>query len=155
MNATRRSLFCAAIPAAILAGCTAAQAQSTLQTLAAGWATLPGLLSGAGVTIPAATLSQVNAAVADLESKATQIGTTVSAPPTKVSALTSDITLVSSLLSPFYPASTAIGLLVNAGVSLIGTLLSEAGVAAATLNAPAPPMTPAAALLILRGAAAK
>ena len=155
----RHLLACTAlIPAAIVAGCTSAQVTSTLSTLAAGWAALPGLLSGAGVAIPTATSSQITTALNDLQTNAAAIGTAVAAPPTTVSQIVSDIELVSTLASPFFPAATPIGDLIGAGVSLIGTLLSEAGVAGvagARSNTPKPTMSPASALAVLKTYAKK
>lgn len=157
---TRRALLAtSAFAAAALVGCTQAQVQSTLATLAAGWAALPGLLSGANVPLSASVSAQVSAALAELETNANAIGTAVGAPPTTVNTIVTDITLVGNLLSPFFPGTTAIGALVGAGVSLIGTLLTEAGLTAATqvtaLNAKTQTLaamtpTPSAALAVLR-----
>ena len=66
--------------------------------------------------------------------------------------IVSDIQLVSTLLSPFFPIATVIGGLVGAGVSRVGTLLSEAGIAGAPAGLPKAPFAPATALAILRAA---
>jgi hypothetical protein len=153
----RTSFAAAALATTALVGCTTAApvVTSTLSTLAAGWANISNLLAASGIALPASVTNGVTAAIADLEANAAKIVTAVGAPPTTVQQIVTDITTVSSLVAAFYPPASVIGTLVAAGVSLIGTLLSEAGIAAAAANAPAAPFEPAAALMILKGAVAK
>jgi hypothetical protein len=51
MHIHRRTILPALLGTTILAACTAAQVQSTLATLAAGWAAIPSLLTAAGAII--------------------------------------------------------------------------------------------------------
>jgi hypothetical protein len=164
----RRSLFLAATGGALgLAGCTAltpAAVQTALQTdtadLAAALDTLPAELSAAGVTVPAATLADINNVISDINTNAAAIASAATTSPTSVSAIVGDITTVASLVEPFFPEAAAIVPLVDAAVSIGGTLLSEAGVSLAAAPAarkytPRTVYAPAAARAILHAQARK
>jgi hypothetical protein len=139
---------------ALAAGCTsttASAATSDIQTLAAGVTAIEGDLPAAGVAIPAATLAQVTTAVADINSNAAGIGTAVTVSPTTVATINTDVNLFATLLSPFFPEATFIGIAIEAVVSLIGTIVAETG--AKTAAAAPGRMSAAKARLVLKAAA--
>lgn len=143
-----------ALTAAILVGCAntpPSTVAADIQTIAAGLTTIEADLPAAGVTVPAATLAQVNAAIADLTTNANGIGAAAVVSPTTVAAIDQDVQLVATLLTPFFPASTVIGDLVEAGVSLIGTVVAE--VSPAKAAAVSGRMSVAKARLVLKAAA--
>ena len=148
---------------AALAACasiTPAAVQTQLQTdtaaLAAALQTIPALLAQAGVTVDAATQAQIAKVLADINANAAAIAATVTAPPTNVTTIVSDINLVASLVTPFFPMAGVVVPIVDAALSIGSTLLGEAGIAlASAAPLPTPKYSPAAARLILAGAAAQ
>lgn len=156
MTLTRRQTasLAALMFVAACTGTTASQLVIDIQTIDAGLATLPALLAAAGVKVSAAVQAQINTALTDIDNQAQSIAAALTTPGVSAQAVVADIKLIAALVTPFFPQAATIVPLVEAAVSLIGTLLSLAGVTGA---APAPPAkySPDAARVILRAAAAK
>jgi hypothetical protein len=124
--------------ATLLLSCTSltpAAVATALQTdtadLNAALQTLPAELTAAGVTVPAATLADITKVLADIQTNAAGIAAASTTSPTNASAIVSDINTVASLVSPFFPEAGLIVPIVDAAVSIGGSLLSEAGVSLA------------------------
>lgn len=149
---TRRALIGTTLLAGF-AGCTglpsAAQLQADVAGIAAGATTVLADARSAGV-LTAAQVTQAQAIVADINTNAAAIANAVQPQTSWVTAVTNGVVALSALLSPFFPTATPVGTLLAAVVSLVGTILQEAGVTGASPAWLAPTMTPAEARGVLR-----
>lgn len=163
-HVSRRTLLLgtSGLTVAALAGCANPPSEATLKTyidaVANGAATIATDLPGAGVKIPQATLDQVNAAVADIKSNDAAIAAAIAGsagakkPLAIASAVSQDVTTLSTLLTPFFPQASGIGTLLVAATSVVSTILTLAGATGAAASAPAPRMAPPLALAVLQAA---
>jgi hypothetical protein len=162
---SRRQLF-AGVAAAALAGCSASQLAASLpqyaedaQTIAAGLqASLVQLQSVPG--IPAASLAQVSAAIADMQKMAAAISaaSTASAALPSVQQLEADVNAVASTLASFSAIMPPqIGIAVQAAAVLLPVIETGVGLVVNAVTAPAPAtaaaMTPDQARLVLKALA--
>lgn len=164
MNLSRRGTLLGASAivassAAVLFGCstqTTSQLQTDAQTLAAGvQAIVADVQAIPGVTIPPATLAQIQAVASDVSTNAAAIASTLSPSTSVVQGISTAIATLGTLLTPFFPAAPLIAAAVSAAVTLASTLLSESGVSTAGAVMGAPMMTAAQARMVLKAAAAK
>lgn len=148
---------------ALVAGCSTGGTTTTtpptvpalttdVNLVASGFATLEAALAALpNDPVPATILAKINTEVATIQADAGTIASAISATSTSVvTGLTGAIQAVAALATPFFPAAPLVAGVVNAGMSLITTILAEAGITGAPLSgAPAPVMSVAQARLIL------
>ena len=127
MNLSRRGTLLGASAivasgAAVLFGCstqTTSQLQTDAQTLAAGvQAIVADVQAIPGVTIPPATLAQIQAAASDVSTNAAAIASTLSPSTSVVQGISTAIATLGTLLTPFFPAAPLIVAAVSAAVTL-------------------------------------
>src|SRR5882672_9762187 len=93
-----RRTLCLAMPATLLPlGCAPGTATPSTIT------TIPG-----GVTISPATMAQIQAELAILQTDAAQVGSLATPNATLVQSVSGAVTLIASLATPFFPAAPAV-----------------------------------------------
>ncbi|HET6195099.1 MAG TPA: hypothetical protein VFE12_05080 [Acetobacteraceae bacterium] len=104
--------------------------------------------------IPPDVLSRAQAIIGDIRMNAAAISQAITANPDTVQAISSSVSTLSVLLTPFFPAAPAVGLAVQAALALLPVVLAAVGRTPAAATA-APKMTPEQARAVLTSAAAK
>jgi hypothetical protein len=143
-------------PLAAMAGCNTPpdQVKSDVALIASGLSGVIGVLRGlpAG-SIPPDTLGRAQAIIDDIRTNATSISQAITANPDTVQTISSLVSTLSVLLTPFFPAAPAVGLAVKAALALLPIVLAAVGKPPAAATA-APTMTPAEARAVLSSSAA-
>lgn len=131
----RRSLLAAsaALPfVGLLTACggtTASQLKADVQTIDAGLeGILSDLLAVPGVAIPAATVAQIQKALADIDTNGASIGGALAPGQSVVTDFVESVDTLASLAQPFFPQAPAIAAVITAAASLAQIVLQEAGV---------------------------
>jgi len=153
MNRRTLILGASALPLLAVAGCVTAPTASQLQTdvtlIANGLSGITSALAALpNSPVPASTLAQINAEIATVKADAAAIASAGSS-TTLVTGLTAAVQAIVPLVTPFFPAAPLVAGVVQAAVSLISTVLAQAGIAGAAVGAPVPTMSPAQARLVL------
>jgi hypothetical protein len=104
--------------------------------------------------VPPDVLSRAQAIIGDIRTNAAAVSQAIAANPDTVQAISSSVSTLSALLTPFFPAAPAVGLAVQAALALLPVVLAAVGKAPAAATA-APKMTPDQARAVLTNAAAK
>jgi len=143
----RRSLLISTaglVGAAALAGCSGAtsdQLSNDVNLLVNGLSAVVVTLSDPALKVPAATLAQINAVLADLQSNAAAIGNALTPNTNTVQAIGNAVSALAALATPFFPLSSVVAMVVQAALALVPTILSfvhapvPAGAAANSMNA--------------------
>lgn len=134
---------------------TTTQLQQDAQTLASGVsAVVTDLQAIPGVTIPASTLANINTAIASINANAAAIAAALTPAASVLTGIQTAVSTLSTLLSPFFPEAPVVAATIQAAVTLVATMLSEAGIAT-TASSAMVSMSPNQARLILKAASAK
>lgn len=165
---TRRAALVFAVFA--LAGCAsqiknitpvpADQASRDVNTIAAALSAVLNTLVALGANVPADVLDKIKAEIATINAAAAEIGNAVgraTAPAASWLTMLQDaVSVVATLVTPFFPAASVVGSVINAALSLLPSVLAIFGTTvSARLKAPAHAYDPNEARTILLSAANK
>lgn len=128
---------CASSPIGPIPPPTPAQGQQEVLTLAAAFSTLIKLIetTAPAGSIPAGVIAQAQTLINQLNQYAGQIGAALVPDPTStVQSIGNIVSVLATLLTPFFPAASIVGGIIKAGLALMPQILALFGVAGASKN---------------------